>query len=520
MKTVNVNVSVLFKEKLIKEYEMELRTLVHEAMMASRIGSVKSNITVNINGEDWFRKEAVDFLDHLEDEIPSNGQDSFDLVTLEKQMISFSEQIKITASNRRQKYQFWLVTDGRLPENDSEELEKAIERLEDASYDVSFIYFHEQSAEVCSVLSKWASNYFPWNNENIIQVFRQTFEASPSTNTFRLCLSDKVSIPLKKYTGSISPKTSIADKKVVDENKPVVQASNSRNPLFEDEEGDVYSAKQFPKNIQLGQFSMPLHEEHITNMKKCKIHKDGKGLEKDQIKILGFTSNTNLPIALLNEPTLFYGVSKCQIFSSLFTSCQIKEKIIVCSYMVRSGAPTLGFLTPVRNKNCFQLIPIPLQNEIGDIGEPEMTNPPTERNKETAQAYLNTLPLFNKVNDLPDPLQSCWSKAYKKVFESQGKTANWYIPDCPFTEPKKSNLEAFGLMASHGLHMNVSEAKIKAQKKIQLSKADFDRIVKDCKSGKNNPGTVAHLRQVCDHFSIPHDGKKKNELVDIIAKKA
>ena len=68
--------------------------------------------------------------------------------------------------------------------------------------------------------------------------------------------------------------------------------------------------------------------------------------------------------------------------------------------------------------------------------------------------------------------------------------------------------------------MNVSEAKIKAQKKIQLSKADFDRIVKDCKSGKNNPGTVAHLRQVCDHFSIPHDGKKKNELVDIIAKKA
>ena len=237
---------------------------------------------------------------------------------------------------------------------------------------------------------------------------------------------------------------------MVDENKPVVQASNSRNPLYEDEEGDVYSAKQFPKNVQLGKFSVPLQEEHITTMKKFNIHKDGKGLGKDQIKILGFTSKTNLPIALLNDPTLFYGASKCQIFSSLFNSCQTKEKIIVCSYMVRSGAPSLGFLTPVRNKNCFQLIPIPLQNEIGDIGEPEMTNPPTERNKETAKAYLNTLPTFNKINDLPDPLQSCWSKAYKKVFESQGKIANWYIPECPFTEPKKSNLEAFGLMASHG----------------------------------------------------------------------
>ena len=237
---------------------------------------------------------------------------------------------------------------------------------------------------------------------------------------------------------------------MVDENKPVIQASNSRNPLYEDEEGDIYSAKQFPKNIQLGKFTVPLQDEHITTMKKYNIHKDGKGLEKDQIKILGFTSKTNLPVALLNDPTLFYGASKCQIFSSLFNSCQIKEKIIVCSYMVRSGAPSLGFLTPVRNKNCFQLIPIPLQNEIGDNGEPVLSNPPTERNKETAKAYLNTLPTFNKVNDLPDPLQSCWSKAFKKVCESQGKTANWYIPDCPFTEPKESNIQAFGLMASHG----------------------------------------------------------------------
>ena len=53
MKTVNVNVSVLCKNK---EYEVELRTLVHEVMMASRIGSVKSCISVNINGEDWFRR--------------------------------------------------------------------------------------------------------------------------------------------------------------------------------------------------------------------------------------------------------------------------------------------------------------------------------------------------------------------------------------------------------------------------------------------------------------------------------
>ena len=53
MKTVNVNVSVLCKSK---EYEMELRTFVHEVMMASRIGAVKSSISVNINGIDWFRK--------------------------------------------------------------------------------------------------------------------------------------------------------------------------------------------------------------------------------------------------------------------------------------------------------------------------------------------------------------------------------------------------------------------------------------------------------------------------------
>ena len=70
------------------------------------------------------------------------------------------------------------------------------------------------------------------------------------------------------------------------------------------------------------------------------------------------------------------------------------------------------------------------------------------------------------------------------------------------------------------LHMNASEAKIKAQKKCQLSKADLDNIVKDCKSGKSNPGTVAQLKQVCQHYSIPHEGKKKADLVDIIAKNA
>ena len=233
------------------------------------------------------------------------------------------------------------------------------------------------------------------------------------------------------------------------ENKPVSQVSRATNPLYEDEEGDVYSGKQFPKNIQLGKFSRPLQEEDLETMSKTNIYKDGKVLEKDKMKILGFTSKENLPNALLNEPTLFYGPSKCQIFSSLLNSCQTKEKIIVCSYSNRTG-PALGFLAPLRNKNCFQLIPIPLQNEISDIGEPELLNPPTERNKETASAYLNSIPTFDKVNDLPDPLQSCWAKAYKKVVESQGKTANWYIPNCPFTEPAKSNLESFGFMASHG----------------------------------------------------------------------
>lgn len=233
------------------------------------------------------------------------------------------------------------------------------------------------------------------------------------------------------------------------ENKPVTQASRGTNPLYEDDEGDVYSAKQFPKNIQLGKFSVPLQDEHLTTMSKCNIYKDGKVLAKDQMRILGFTCQKNLPSALLNEPSLFYGPSKCQIFSSLFNSCQTKGKIIVCSYINRSG-PALGFLTPVRNKNCFQLIPIPLQNEISDIGEPEMLNPPTEMNKKTAKAYLNSLPTFNEINDLPDPLQSCWSKAYKKVVESQGKSANWYIPNCPFTEPTKSNAHSFGFMASHG----------------------------------------------------------------------
>ena len=140
--------------------------------------------------------ETVDFLDHLEDEIPSNGQDSFDLATLEKQMVSFTEQIKGTASHPRQKYQFWLITDGSLTENDSEEFEKAIERLDDASYDVSFVYFHTNANE-CPVISKWASDYVRFKNENIIKVFRQSFEASPATNNCQLCLSDKVSIPLR-----------------------------------------------------------------------------------------------------------------------------------------------------------------------------------------------------------------------------------------------------------------------------------------------------------------------------------
>ena len=132
----------------------------------------------------------------MEDEIPSHGQDSFDLATLEKQMLSFSEQIKVTASNRRQKYQFWLVTDGSLTENDSEEFEKAIERLDDTSYDVSFVYFHT-TADECPVISKWASDYVRFNNENIIKVFRQSFEASPATNNIQLCLSDKVSISIR-----------------------------------------------------------------------------------------------------------------------------------------------------------------------------------------------------------------------------------------------------------------------------------------------------------------------------------
>ena len=141
--------------------------------------------------------ETGDFLNHLEDEIPS-GKDSFDLATLEKQMVSFSEQIKVTASNRRQKYQFWLVTDGSLTENDSDEFEKAIERLDDASYDVSFVYFHT-NADECPVISKWASDYVHFNCENILKVFRQTFEASPTANNFQLCLSDKVSIIVKVH---------------------------------------------------------------------------------------------------------------------------------------------------------------------------------------------------------------------------------------------------------------------------------------------------------------------------------
>lgn len=52
MKTVNINVSVFCIER--KEYETALRTLVHEAMMAKRIASVTSNISVKINGADWF----------------------------------------------------------------------------------------------------------------------------------------------------------------------------------------------------------------------------------------------------------------------------------------------------------------------------------------------------------------------------------------------------------------------------------------------------------------------------------
>ena len=136
----------------------------------------------------------------MEDEIPSNGQDSFDLATLEKQMVSFTEQIKGTASHRRQKYQFWLITDGSLTENDSEEFEKAIERLGDASYDVSFVYFHTNANE-CPVISKGAlsanGDYVRFNNQNIIKVFRQSFEASPATNNCQLCLSDKVSISIR-----------------------------------------------------------------------------------------------------------------------------------------------------------------------------------------------------------------------------------------------------------------------------------------------------------------------------------
>ena len=133
---------------------------------------------------------------HLDDELPS-GQDSFDFSTLDKQMISFAERIKVTASHRRQKYQFWLVTDGTLSEKQSGEFEKAMEALEDASYDVKLVYFNLRKAGECSVLSKWASDWFSLNDENFIKAFRQTFEASPSANFFKLCLSDKVSIDLK-----------------------------------------------------------------------------------------------------------------------------------------------------------------------------------------------------------------------------------------------------------------------------------------------------------------------------------
>ena len=68
--------------------------------------------------------------------------------------------------------------------------------------------------------------------------------------------------------------------------------------------------------------------------------------------------------------------------------------------------------------------------------------------------------------------------------------------------------------------MNASEAKIKTQRKVQLTKAVLDNIVKDCKSGKSNPGTVAQLVQACEDLSIPYKNKKKADLIDIIAKHA
>ena len=68
------------------------------------------------------------------------------------------------------------------------------------------------------------------------------------------------------------------------------------------------------------------------------------------------------------------------------------------------------------------------------------------------------------------------------------------------------------------LHMNASEAKIKSQKKTQLSQIDMDNIANECKSGKVK-ATVAQLRQVCEQLSISHLGLKKAELVALIAKR-
>ena len=231
----------------------------------------------------------------------------------------------------------------------------------------------------------------------------------------------------------------------------MVQASKGISTLYKDDQDDIYTQKQFPQVAKIGDFCIPIEDENKSVLKDFKINSGSKpAVEKDQIKILGFTSKENLPNVLLNEPTLFYGSSKCQIFSSLFNSCVNKEKIIVCAYSNR-GQPNLGFLSPVGNKNCFQLIPIPLQNEVQDVGAPEMINPPTDLNKGTAKAYIESIKKFNNINELPDPLQSCWAKSYTKLVESQGKTPKWEVTECPFITPQKSSCESFGLIASHGL---------------------------------------------------------------------